>query len=119
MRKNLTTNKASFLKRKVCHVCGVCVCVHTHIYICGECKCKVVFEKNGKMLIFYLLRYLPLLPSKSHFFCSNTSIIPLIHSIIHHNPTMITWRAPIATSSLRRTLPPSGKVWCYPIGRTR
>ena len=33
MRKNLTTNKASFLKRKVCHVCGVCVCVHTHIYI--------------------------------------------------------------------------------------
>ena len=26
------------------------------LYICGECKCKVVFEKNGKMLIFYLLR---------------------------------------------------------------
>ena len=44
-----------------------------------------VFEKNGKMLIFYLLRYLPLLPSKSHFLPVYSPYSP----IIHHNPSII------------------------------
>ena len=62
----------AYLKVKCTHVlqlCTLCTMVQQaferpswnyvvipqyYIYVCGECKCKVVFEKNGKMLIFYL-----------------------------------------------------------------